>query len=268
LASGQGEASWRISESNSVVSHAFARKKANGWGTEQFYQPLTPDPKPLLLVQQRPERGRHCFGKDFGAFGGGVDAVLLNGVGDVDQVLVNHGHEGGVVFGCHIDEHLLEGVDVIGTIIRREGDAGQQDFDVRVFEGGQNGIEILPRLGGGQATEAVVPAELDDDDFGVRAQYGWETGDGVLGGGAAGALVEDFVVVTVTLELSLEKVGIGLAGLESVPGGDAVAEADDDGAVGGERGGGENKGQERNDKSAANVHIRSVGEVHGRGTRD
>jgi len=67
------------------------------------------------------------------------------------------------------------------------------------------------------------------------------------------------------VQLLLKKVGVGLAGLEAIASGDAVAEADDDGAVGGERRGDEKKCQERNDTSAANVHILSVGEEQGLG---
>jgi hypothetical protein len=49
-----------------------------------------------------------------------------------------------------------------------------------------------------------------------------------------------------------------LPGFEPVTGGDAVTEADDDGAVDGKRRRDEKKCQERNDTSAANVHMDSV----------
>jgi len=197
-----------------------------------------------------------------------VNAVLLDGVGDVDQVFVDHGHKGGVVPGGQAAENLLEGVNVVRSVVGRQGDAGQQNLDVRAFEGGQDGIQILARLVGGQATEAVVATEFDDHDFGVQFKDGAQVADGVLGGGSAGALVDDLVVVAVAVQLRLKIVRIGLAGLETVARGDAVAEADDDGAVGGKRRGDEKKRQERNDTSATNVHIVSVAKSKSQGTRD
>jgi hypothetical protein len=71
-------------------------------------------------------------------------------------------------------------------------------------------------------------------------------------------LVDDLVVETVTIQLFLQKVSICLTVFQSIAGGDAVAEADDDGLFGGERRNDEKKCKERNDKSAANVHILSV----------
>jgi len=53
-----------------------------------------------------------------------VDAVLLDGAGDVDEVLVDHGHEGRMMLGGEVAEGLIEGVDVVGTVVGREGDAG------------------------------------------------------------------------------------------------------------------------------------------------
>ena len=37
-----------------------------------------------------------------------MDAVGLDGAGNVDQILVDHGHKGGVVLGCHVAKNLLE----------------------------------------------------------------------------------------------------------------------------------------------------------------
>lgn len=187
-----------------------------------------------------------------------MDTVFLDSARNVDQVFVDHGHKSGVVLGGQVAENLLEGVDVIGSVVGRQGDASQQNLDVRVFERGYNRIQILARLVGGQATEAVVTTEFDDHDFRAHAQYRGKTRNGVLGGGATGALVDDLVVETVTIQLFLQKVSICLTVFQSIAGGDAVAEADDDALFGGERRNDEKKCKERNDKSAANVHILSV----------
>jgi len=156
-----------------------------------------------------------------------MDAVLLDGAGDVDEVLVEHGYEGGVVLGGEIAKGLVEGLDVVGAVVGRQGDAGEQDLDVCGFKGGEHGIKIVAGQVGGQAAEAVVTAEFDDHDFRMQGQDGGETGDGVLGGSAAGAFVDDFVVVAVGVESLLQCVGVGLARLKAVAGGDAVSEANE-----------------------------------------
>ena len=112
------------------------------------------------------------------------------------------------------------------------------------LKSGEHLVEVAARLIGGQAAQAVIAAEFNDDNFGVQQQDGAEIGDGVLGGGAAGALVVDSVVVTERIEFLLQVIGIGLAGLKAIAGGDAVAEADQEGAIGGLRGSGEKRGGE------------------------
>ena len=72
-------------------------------------------------------------------------------------------------------------------------------------------VEVAAGLVEGQAAEAVVAAELDDDDLRMQAQDGRKAGDGVFGGGAAGALIDDLVVVALGVELALQGVREGLA---------------------------------------------------------
>ena len=81
----------------------------------------------------------------------------------------------------------------------------------------------------GEAAEAVVPAEFDNHH---RWMYLHDRADvrcRVLGCGAAGSTVFDFVFVATLVEIALQRIGIGLAGLESVTGSDAVAVTHDDG---------------------------------------
>ena len=186
---------------------------------------------PVPFTKQRLQLREERVGDDLRTFGGGMDAVLLDGAGDVDEILVDHGHKRNVMPGGEVTEDLLERVDVVGAVVGREGDAGQQDFDVRGFKGGQDLVKIAAGLVGRQAAQAVVAAEFDDDDFGVQQQDGAEVGDRVLGGGAAGALVVHLVVITVCIEFALQRIRVRLAGLQSIAGGDAVAEADENGPV-------------------------------------
>ncbi len=82
-----------------------------------------------------------------------------------------------------------------------------------------------------EAAEAVVAAELDDGDGGVQGEDVGEAGDAVFGGVAGDAEVDDAVAEAEAVEVCLEEVGVGLAGVGAEAGGEGVAEADDDGAV-------------------------------------
>ncbi len=164
-----------------------------------------------------------------------MDAVGLNRAGDVDQVFVEHGHEGDVVFRRQLAEELLEGMDVLPPIIRWQRDSGQHNFDVGIFESSQNGVEVAAALGQWQAAQSVVAAEFEDDHCRMQLQDRSQTGDGVFGGRAAGSLVDYLVVVAARVQVALQSVGEGLAVLQAVAGGDAVAVANEQRSVGGQQ---------------------------------
>ena len=63
-----------------------------------------------------------------------MDAILLDGIGNIDQAFVNHRDKGDVVLGGEIAEDLLEGVDVVGPIVGRKGNACEQNLDVGRFK--------------------------------------------------------------------------------------------------------------------------------------
>lgn len=211
-----------------------------------------------LLVQQWLQGSEKRVGKQVGALRGRVNAVVLNGAGNVDEVFVDHGNQGDVVLGGQVAEDLFELVDVIGAVVGRQSDACQQDLDVSGFQGGEHLAEIAARLFKRQAAQAIVAAELDDDDFGMQAQDDGQAGDSIFGGGAAGALVFNFIAVAALIEFFLQVGGVRLAALQAVTGSDAVSKADQDG-VGGSAGDGCGKQyQKRNDSSEPNVHMGSV----------
>jgi hypothetical protein len=220
-----------------------------------------------LLAEERCELRQEGTGDDLGAFGGGMNTVLLDGAGDVDQILVDHGNEGRVVFRGEIAENLVEGLDVVGAVVRRKGDAGEEHLDVRGFEGGEDRVKILLCLMGRQSPEPVVAAEFDDDDGGVGLDDCVYVGGCVLGGGAAGAPVFDLVFVAALVQIALERVWERLAGLEAISGGDTVAIADDERPFGSEQRKCRQYDQNRNEKPAANVHMNSVKLCKGRNRR-
>ena len=185
-----------------------------------------------LSLQEWRERRHQRARNNLRAFGGGMDAVGLNGVGDMDEVFVDHGNECHVMLGGKIAKDLVERLDIVGAVIRWQGDSGEEHLDVRRFECRENGIEVAARLIGGKAAEAVVPAEFDNHDGGMGLENGLEVGCGVLGGGAAGAHIRYLVMEATLFEIALKRIRVGLAGLKTIAGRDAVAVADDDRALG------------------------------------
>lgn len=81
----------------------------------------------------------------------------------------------------------------------------------------------------------------------MKLQDGAQARDGVLGGGSTGALVIHLVGVARAIKFALERIGIGLAGLQAIAGGNAVAEADQYRAAGCEALTGCKQKQGRND---------------------
>src|SRR6202022_3862218 len=119
-------------------------------------------------------------------------------------------------------------LDVVGAVVGWEGDASEDYFGAAGLQRGDDSIEVGAGVLDTQAAEAVVAAELDDDDGGVQGEDAGEAHDTVFGGVAADALVENAIVVTAGVEYGLEVVGVALTGVGAVAGGEAVAEAGDD----------------------------------------
>lgn len=161
-----------------------------------------------------------------------MDAIGLDRARNVDQVLVNHWHEGDVMFCGEIAEDLIEGVDVVGPVVRWERDACKQYFDVCVRKGGDHGVEVAACLAGRKPAQPVVAAELDNRESGVQSDDEAKIGDCILSGGAAGAFVEDPVAIPEFVELALQCVGIRLPGSEAVARRNAVSIADENRPVG------------------------------------
>jgi putative ABC transport system ATP-binding protein len=92
----------------------------------------------------------------------------------------------------------------------------------------------------------------------MQPQYERQTGHGVLGGGAARALIHHLVVVAVRIEKLLQIVGIGLPVGKTVTGRDAVAVADKRGSIGGMERPRQHQQTTRDENRAPNVHVYSV----------
>jgi hypothetical protein len=182
-----------------------------------------------LFLQEGLEEGEKLIGDELRAFGGGMDAVVLNGVGHGIDVQIDIGDDGHVVLRGDEGEGLVEVAHVVGAVVGRERDAGEDDFAAGLEQRGDDGVEVATRVGDGQAAQTVVAAEFDKHDGGMQAEDFRQAIDAIFGGVAADAGVDDAVGVAAEIEVRLKIVGVRLAGIDAVSGGDAVAEAIDDG---------------------------------------
>lgn len=160
--------------------------------------------------------------------------------------------------GCEVRKDAIELLDVVWPEIGRQSDTGEQDFDVCRLKRGQHLTEIAARVGERQTAKTIVTAEFDDDDRRMQGNNGRHGGECILGGCATGAFVDHAVGVTDAPKFALERSRIGLVGLQAITGGDAIAEADQEGAVRSAQGDADQKQHACDRESAANVHLCSV----------
>ena len=129
-----------------------------------------------------------------------------------------------------VAEHLLEAGGVLGAVVGRDlhaeqhhPGAGLPREDDHAVEVGAGGLE-------GQAAQAVVAPQLDDDDRrAVHGQRPGQPGEPPGRGLAADAGIDHAVPVTLRLQAVLQQGDPALVGRQSVAGADAVAHHQDGG---------------------------------------
>lgn len=92
--------------------------------------------------QHRLEDREECFGDDLRPFGRGMDAVALNGAGNIHQIDIQHWHQSHMMFGRKVAKNLIERSDVVRAVIGGKGDSGEQDPDMQALESCERLIEI------------------------------------------------------------------------------------------------------------------------------
>ena len=215
-------------EIKNVVSDAMAAIVCRlGWHSCTIIDEET---GPELLLEEGFEEGFYVAGYLLVALGGGVGVVGLHVAWDAVDVFEEEGDEGNVVSLGEGGVHGVELFDVVGAVAGGKGDASEGDGDVAGLELSEDGGEVGLGLLDGEAAEAVVAAEFHDDDLGVAGDYAGDAVEAVLGGVAADAGVDYVVVVAFGVEEALEVVGVGLAEVGAIAGGEGVAETDEEGA--------------------------------------
>src|ERR1700744_4952327 len=118
-----------------------------------------------------------------------MNAVCLDGAGLLIDAFVEHGQQWDMMIPCCITKDSVEALDVISAVIGRERDAGEQDADVRREQRVDDGAQILACDLHGKAAQAVVAAELNEDDVGMHGDDTVDARYGVFGGVATHALI-------------------------------------------------------------------------------
>ena len=182
-----------------------------------------------LSAEQGKEQGEEVLGEKLGAFRRGMDAVVLNGAGDRVDAGVQLRQQGHVILCRDQPVGFIKLADVVGAVVGGQGNAGEENPAVSAEQGADDGVEITAGGVDGDTAEAVIAAEFDNGDGGVKAEEVFQAVHSVFAGIAADAGVDDPVMVSAGVEEGLKVCGIGVGWIDAMPGGDAVAEAIEDG---------------------------------------
>lgn len=174
-------------------------------------------------MQQGQQQRQQVLGDEPRALGRGVNAVRLDGSGQVVDACVEHGQQRHVIFLSHAAVHFIELMNVVLAVVGRQRDAGQQHGNVRGAQAAHQRAEVALGHIQRKAAQPVVAAELDDDGRRMQPEHARQAVECVFGGVAAHAGVDDAVVISARGQVMLQENRIGLAWVESVTGGDAVS---------------------------------------------
>jgi hypothetical protein len=166
------------------------------------------------------------FGDDPFAGGVGVDAVGLVEGGVAAYAFEEEGDEGDLIVSGEAGINIVEGGGVGGAHAWGDAHAAEEDltFWISVADGVDNGLEV--GMGGfdGDAAEAVVGAEFEDEDVDGLTEDPADASQSAGGGFAADAGVDGLIGQVEGVEAAADAGGEGLIGVEAVAGGQAVAE--------------------------------------------
>lgn len=180
-------------------------------------------------MKQRDEQRQEMLGEQLGAFRSRVDAIVLDGAGNGVDAGIEFGQQGHVILCRNQPVGLIKLTNVVGAVIGRKGDAGEEDLAAGVDQSGDDGVEVAACGVDGDAAEPVVAAEFDNSHGRVEAEDVFQAVDSVFAGIAADAGVDNPVVIAASIEERLQVGRVRERGIDAMAGGDAVAEASDDG---------------------------------------
>jgi hypothetical protein len=161
----------------------------------------------------------------------GVKAIGLHAAGNAINVLEQEGKHWHTIFAGQRDINFVELADVIRAVIGRQRNTAEHNLGACVLERRDDPVEVLPGAFDGKAAKAIVAPEGDDDEGWLQRQYIVKAFHTILCGVAADACVDHVIMKACRIEILLQKIGIAVAGISSIAGGEAVAKGNDDWAV-------------------------------------
>ncbi len=168
-------------------------------------------------------------GDQLRALGRGMDAILLNRAGNRVHPRIEHGQKRDMVFRRNLLIDRVELPDIVRPIVGRESDPRQHYFASAFEQRLHHRVQIGPSRRARQPAKTVIAPELDDDHRGMERHDAIQPVYPVLGGTSADSLAEDEVMIAAGIEIALEVVWIAVTLIDAIAGGNAVAEANDDG---------------------------------------
>jgi len=174
-------------------------------------------------MQQGNQQGRHVLGDQLRTLRCGVNPVLLNRARHCVDMVVKHRHQRHMMLLGGIAKDGIEAFDKVRSVVGRQCNAHQQHADMRRLQGGQHGVQVLPRHFERQTAQAVIAAELNHDHLRTERNDGVHACHGILGRIPAHALIDDMVVIAPVPQEVSQRGWIAFGFVQSVAGRDAVA---------------------------------------------
>lgn len=174
-----------------------------------------------------------------------MNAVGLIEFGNAADALEKKWQQNGMVLPGEIGKDLGKGIHVRFAHAGGHSHSGNNNLDGRVFVPREinNGLEIGFRGGGGKAAQAVIAAQLQDQNRDGLAQQPADAGDAVRTGVTGDASVNDFEREPGGVDFLLQQSGIGLVQIDPEAGGETIAQ--DENIPGGVAGEWKNEGKKR-----------------------
>ena len=153
-----------------------------------------------------------------------MKVVLLEQFALPGDALQQKGDQSGLEFPREVDEAALEFGGVFRPVVGRHAHAEEQHAGAGFLPRADDGGKIVAHLRQRQPAQAVVPAQLHDQDRGPMAGKGFfDAARAAAGGLAADARVDDGIIEALSLQAFLQQAHPAAALADSVGGGQAVA---------------------------------------------
>src|ERR1700742_2978723 len=126
---------------------------------------------------------------------------------------------------------FVELADVVRAVIGRQRDTAEHNLDACVLKRRDDPVEVLSGAFDGKAAKAIIAAEGDNHDGWFQRQYIVKASHAIFCSVAANACIDYVIMEAFCVEILLQKIGIAVAGISSIAGGETVAKGNDRRAI-------------------------------------